>query len=153
VIATAMRRGLAITGCLAALTTGFSVAATSRASAAEVISGYCEAIADPVEIGIGVVSGTGHSDCQGVGGVWFGDAITVVICIQKVTGRFPFYSYPLLACSEPETQPWPIIGGGIQTPILSGFHTYRIRTHVYGYYHHEHINIYAESRPRSYDPD
>jgi len=139
-----------------ALSTGLGVATSNPASAsksASAVNGYCEAIADPVQIGFGLVTGTGHSNCQGVGGVWFGDMLTVVICIQKQTGFFPFYHFELLACTEPVTEPWPVIGNAIQTPILGGYHTYRIRTHVYGFYHHEHVDIYGHSAVRGYDPD
>jgi hypothetical protein len=153
---TAVRWRLVIIGCAVALITGLSVANSNSAWAsdsASAINGYCEAIADPVQISFGLVTGTGHSDCQGVGGVWFGDELTVVICIQKQTSGFPFYSFELLRCSEPVTEPWPVIGNEIQTPILSGYNNYRIRTHVYGTYHHEPINIYGHSSVRGYDPD
>jgi hypothetical protein len=140
---TTARLRLAAIGCAVALTTGLGVVAATSSPASAV----------PVQIGFGLVTGTGHSDCQGVGGVWFGDELTVVVCIQKQAGHFPFYYFELLACSEPVTEPWPVIGSAIQTPILNGYHTYRIRTHVYGFYHHEPINIYGHSSVRGYDPD
>lgn len=124
----------------------------SPSSAAALPTGYCMAIADRVQIGWGNVSGTGHVECYGTRWTW--DELKITICVQYAYRKHWLgHDYKDLECSSDGPLPWRVVGGGTQTPLLSGFHLYRIRIFAEGTFQGEPIHINAHSASRGHDPD